>query len=162
MLAWSVVVTAPHQEIRASLEITRAGFDVFYPLRRYTRTSLNRPPEEVTGPLFPRYIFAQFDRDTAQWGKIRDLRGVTDILRNNNRPVIVQPGIVEAIRAYRPPEEPVDGKLEFQQGQRVKIVHGVLTGIEGLFKGSDRQRKRAFLEILGKRTDIPYDTIAAA
>ena len=162
MLAWSVVCTSPQQEIRASLEIAKAGFEVFFPLKRYIRHKLNRPPEEVTGPLFPRYVFVRMDRDMPEWAKIREMRGVSDVLRNGYKPVIVRPEIIEAIRDYREPMEAVQAERVFTEGQRVRVASGVLEGIEGLYKGSDRQRTKAFLEILGKKWDVPFDTIAAA
>lgn len=162
MLAWHVVSTSPQQEIRASLEITKAGFDVFYPIKQYTRTRPNRKPELVSGPLFPRYLFVQFDRSQPEWAKIQDMRGVSSVLCNGNKPVIVRDEIVTAIRSYREPQEPVQAVSEFAPNQPVVITTGVLEGIQGLFTGSDRQRTKAFLEILGKRYEIPYSTIAAA
>lgn len=162
MLAWHVICASPQQEIRASLEITKAGFDVFYPIKHYTRIRLNRKPETVSGPLFPRYLFAAFDRAQSNWGKIKDLRGVSSILCNGNQPVIVRNEVVIAIRSYREPVEAVQAISEFSSNQRVVITTGVLEGIEGLFTGSDRQRTKAFLEILGKRYEIPYETISAA
>jgi len=156
MLAWHVISTSPQQEIRASLEITKAGFDVFYPIKQYTRTRPNRKPELVSGPLFPRYLFVQFDRSQPEWAKIVDMRGVSSVLCNGNQPVIVRDEIVTAIRSYREPQEAI------QAVSAVVITTGVLEGIQGLFTGSDRQRTKAFLEILGKRYELPYSTIAAA
>lgn len=162
MLAWHCVVSSPQQEIRASIEIAKSGFDVFFPIKRYERRTLNRPPQIITGPLFPRYLFVRFDRLLPDWTKIRDMRGVSDILTNSNQPIIVRDDIVEAIRTYKEPERVVEGDKAFIPEQRVRIVNGPLSGIEGLFKGSDRQRTKAFLEILGKRWEIPFSTIEAA
>jgi transcription antitermination factor NusG len=161
-LNWHVVCSVPQQEIRASIELARAEFDVFYPIRKYIRRRVGRPPEEVTGPLFPRYVFAKFDRNGVDLWKIRGLRGVSDVLCNGGKPVIVRASLVEQIRSYREPEEPSPVQAEFATDQRVRITGGVLQGIEGLFKGSDRQRTKAFLEILGKRWDIPFQNISAA
>ncbi len=162
MQAWHVICCSPTQEIRASIELTKAGFDVFFPIKRYVRQRQNRPPEIVTGPLFPRYLFVTFDRESTGWGEIKDMRGVSHVLSNGNKPVIVRPEVVEAIRAYREPERAPEGPREFAADQKVRIATGVLAGVEGLFTGSDRKRTKAFLEILGKRVEVPLDTIEAA
>ena len=161
-MAWHVITSSPQQEIRASLEVSKAGFEVFLPIKRYIRRPLNRPEQIVTGPLFPRYFFASFNRDAPEWAQILEMRGVSDVLRNGNQPVIVRDAVIDAIKAYREPEKAPDGQTVFEKGQRVKISTGVLTGIEGLFQGSDRQRTKAFLEILGKKIELPYETIDAA
>ncbi len=90
------------------------------------------------------------------------MRGVSDVLRNEHKPIIVRSDVVEAIRAYREPEKAPEGRTEFVTGQRVRIANGVLAGLEGLFQGSDRQRTKAFLEILGKRIEVPMNTVEAA
>jgi transcriptional antiterminator RfaH len=161
-MAWHVIISSPQQEIRASIEVSKAGFEVFFPIKRYVRRPLNRPEQIVTGPLFPRYFFASFERENPEWAKILDMRGVSDVLRNGNKPVIVRDAVIDAIREYREPEKAPEGQTVFEKGQRVRVSTGVLTGIEGLFQGSDRQRTKAFLEILGKKIELPYETIDAA
>lgn len=162
MQNWFVVYTAPQAEIRASMEIARENFEVFYPLKQFMRRERNRPPRKIVGPLFPRYIFARFDREYDSWGRINDLRGVCCVLCNDNTPVLVRNEIMEAIRSYREPEQAVVEIQNFQMDQPVKVTSGILCGIEGLFKGTDRQRTKAFMEILGKKYTLPLDTIAAA
>src|ERR1700744_5275729 len=103
MLNWHVVCASPQQEIRAAIELAKLEFDVFYPVKRYTRRRMNRPPEVVTGPLFPRYIFARFDREGADLSVIKKLRGVSDVLCNGNKPIIVRDEIMAAVRQYQEP-----------------------------------------------------------
>lgn len=159
---WYVAVSHPCQEIRAAMEITKLEFEVFYPIKTFQRFRKQGAPVQVTGPLFPRYLFAKFDRELDDWGKIKDQRGVADILRNQNRPVAISTSVVEAIRSYREAIQEVYSPGIFEDKQKVRIVSGILCGVEGLFKGSDRQRTKAFLEILGKRYEVPHNTIAAA
>jgi len=167
MLAWGVVFTKPQQEARAAIELTNQagrfspGFMVRFPLMHYERIK-NHKPEKVTCALFPRYIFALFDRDLDDWGCIRNTRGVSDILCNGHRPVVVRPQIMEAIMTYKAPEIVSQADQVFTPKQRVVVTEGVLNGLEGLFIGNNKQRTKAFLEILGKQIEIPYSTIAAA
>ena len=149
MRTWHVVQTKPSQEVRAAVELTQQNFHVYTPV-------LNAKP------LFPRYIFAEFDRDTDNWGVIRSTRGCCDVLKNGFRPVVVRQEIMEAIMTYRAPQEPADGIVEFAKGQTVRIQRGVLGGYSGLFQGTDKQRMRAFLEVLGNRVEVPILDLVAA
>lgn len=167
MLAWSVVFTKPQQEARAAVELTNQadrfspGFMVRFPLFHYERIK-NHVVERVTGPLFPRYIFLKMDRDRDDWGCVRNTRGVADIICNGHRPVIIHQSIMEAIMDYKAPEAVSAAGQIFTLKQNVVITDGVLKGLEGLFTGSNKQRTKAFLDILGKKIEVPYSTIAAA
>lgn len=145
-LAWHVVNTRPNQEIRAAVELTRQDFQVFFPVIR-------------SKPLFPRYIFTQFDRDGPGWGVIKSTRGCCDVLKNGFRPVIVRQPIMDAILAYSEPQDAVEPLPNFITGQLVTIRNGLLRGYEGLFQGTDKQRTKAFLEILGNRIEIPISDL---
>ena len=58
--------------------------------------------------------------------------------------------------------EAVQADPVYSTGQRVRIVDGVLEGIEGLFEGSAQQRTCALLEIMGRRVKVPMKSIIAA
>lgn len=149
MLGWYCIVSRPQQEARAALELTNQGFTVFLP--------------KLDGkPMFPRYLFAAFDRDRDNWGTIRSTRGCSDLIRFNGIPAQVPNYAMSQIMAYKPPEKPIDGKIEFTKGQVVRIESGVLAGLEGLFQADVRGRTACLLEILGKRVEVPRDTVRAA
>lgn len=64
--------------------------------------------------------------------------------------------------AYKPPEAPTTEETQFTKGQVVRIETGVLAGLEGLFQTDVRGRTACLLEILGKRVEVPRDTVRAA
>lgn len=149
MLAWHVVNSKPAQEARAAIELANQGFHVFLPVMQ-------------NKPLFPRYLFVEFDREIDNWGTIKNTRGCVDLLRNGFQPATVPSKIMEAIMAYKAPESEPDAETEFAQGQRVAIVTGPLTGLEGLFVANRHNRVYALLEILGKRVEVSMDSIRVA
>lgn len=149
MQTWSVVYTKPNQEVRAAIELTKQDFHVYSPIH-------------FTRPLFPRYIFAEFDRDQDNWGLIRSTRGCIDVLKNGFRPIIVQQTVMEAIMAFKPTEDGPEIDPVFTANQRVRINSGILQGYEGLFTGSDKQRTQAFLDILGNKVSVALKTISPA
>lgn len=149
MLTWHVVTTKPQQEARAAVELANQDFRVFLPMLS-------------AKPMFPGYIFVQFDREIAGWGTIKNTRGCVDLLRNGFLPSNVHDDIIEALMAYRPPQPVAAGGIEFSRGQTVKINEGVLEGVEGLFQANVKSRTMCLLEICGKRVMVPRDTIQAA
>lgn len=150
MLAWYCANTRPQQEHRALIELTKQGFHAYTPVFS---------PGKV---LFPRYIFVEFDKDRDNWGLIRSTRGCVDVLKNGFQPIPIRQSIMDRIMAYEPPSEAVQADQSFAPDQRVRITHGVLAGYEGLFKGTDKQRVQAFLEILGNKVSVPIRDISTA
>lgn len=149
MLTWHVVTTKPQQEARAAVELANQEFRVFLPVLS-------------AKPMFPGYIFVQFDREIASWGTIKNTRGCIDLLRNGFLPSNVHDDIIEALMAYRPPQAAAAGEIEFSRGQPVKVTDGILEGLEGLFQSDVKGRTLCLLEICGKRVQVPRDTIKAA
>ncbi len=149
MQAWFCAHTRPQQELRAAIELTKQDFHVYTPL--------------IDGkPLFPRYLFVQFDRLVDNWGIIRSTRGCIDLLKNGFNPIEVRQPIMDAIMSYRAPQEATEADPVYSLQQRVRIKSGLLAGYEGLFTGSDKQRTQAFLDILGNKVSVPISTIAPA
>lgn len=146
---WFCVMTRAQQEHRAMIELTKQGFHTYSPLFK-------------SKPLFPRYIFVEFDRDTDNWGVIRSTRGCVDLLKNGFQPLSIPNRVMDAIMAYEPPAEPVEADPNYDKGQKVKIKTGVLAGYEGLFQGTDKQRVQAFLTILGNKVSVPLKDISSA
>lgn len=81
---------------------------------------------EVARPLFPRYIFCQFDLST-QFQAVRQTPEVVDVVRCEKVPAVVSPALVAQLRNWA--GEGVD-VLNFQPGEqttaRVEITMGNL------------------------------------
>ena len=147
---WFCVVSKSNQEARAAVELTKQGFDVFMPI-------LDRRP------MFPRYLFVQFDRERDPWGAIKNTRGCVDLLKNGFLPSPVPTPVIEALKAYRPPVEGEAAPEQvFNTGETVVIHTGPLSGLSGLFQANVKGRTACLLEIMGKRVEIPRNSIRAA
>ena len=149
MLAWHVVHSRSQQEARAAIELANQNFRVFLPIL-------------AAKPMFPRYLFVQFDRDKDPWGKVKSTRGCISLLLDGFMPAIVPTDAIETIMAYREPEPPADGQTEFAPGQTVRIVDGPCKGIEGLFVADANRRVYALLEVCGKQIKVARESIRAA
>jgi transcriptional antiterminator RfaH len=149
MIAWHVVVCRAQQEARAAIELTKQDFEVYMPILD-------------SKPMFPRYIFTRFDREKDNWGVIRSTRGCIDLLKNGFIPAHVPQHAMDAIMAYRPPVEPTQTQTQFAAGDTVRITTGPLAGLEGLFVADRQKRISCLLEIMGKRVEVPIDSVRAA
>lgn len=161
-LNWFCICTKSQQEIRASVEISKQGFEVYFPVEH--REKIHKGVRiNTTSPLYPRYIFARFDRAIPGWQPIRNTRGVSFIISDpDNRPIPLKDHVMDVIRAYKPPEGPIDATVQFSQGQRVQVSTGPLAGLEGLFVADKQKRVSCLLEIMGKRVEMPLSSVRAA
>ncbi len=150
MISWHVCRTKSQQEPRAAVELANQDFLVFLPVL-------------ASKPMFPGYIFVQFDRDRDPWGKIKNTRGCIDLLGCGFIPANVPDPVIEALMAYRPPEIIPESQGQFSKGQRVQIAGGhFAAGLEGLFQADVKGRTACLLEICGKKVEVPRAAIRAA
>lgn len=133
---WFALRVKSRHERVVSRALLHKGYDSFLPTYRWKNGRLGRR-KEVELPLFPGYVFCRFQ-----------------VLRR--LPILMTPGIVHVVGIARAPV-PVDDveitslqkamqeKLAaepsdfLQVGQRVRIVEGALSGVEGIlldFKNS--------------------------
>lgn len=149
MREWHCVISRPNQETRAAIELANQDFEVFLPV-------LDRKP------MFPRYLFVAFDSQSEPWGRIKSTRGCVDLLKVGFVPAVVPKHAMEAIITYRPPQEPQEAQVQFEEGDAVIIQTGPLQGLQGLFVADRHKRVMALLEIMGKKIEVPRDSIRAA
>lgn len=160
MLGWSVIHTKVARELSTAMGISQLGFPTFYPLHRRTRIH-NHRTESLIGPLFPRYIFVQFDRDADEWGLILTTKGVRDILRDcAGKPCRVPNEVMTEMKSRLDSSpDAIEPDPVYSVGQKVRITDGVLEGFEALFEGSAQQRTYALLEIIGRKVKVPMKSI---
>src|SRR6478752_4459386 len=78
-MGWYVAKTHYHQELLAKNELLRQGIRSFVP--RYSRTRKVRYREVRTvRPLFPGYIFPQFDIGEDSWRFINSTYGIRKLM----------------------------------------------------------------------------------
>jgi transcriptional antiterminator RfaH len=96
---WFVARTKPGQEVTASVSVAALGYPIFLPVHIVRRTHA-RKVEQLSRPMFPRYIFVRFDPDY-DYSDIKTSRGVASrclIVNVGDNPVAVPDLVIEAIR----------------------------------------------------------------
>ncbi len=149
MQNWFCVHTRPQQEPIAATNLTNQGFTVFLPILS-------------SKPMFQRYLFTQFDREVDPWGLIKSTRGCVDLLKDGYLPTRVPNQAIEAIMAFKEPEQTIPGETKFATGDHIRVASGPLQGLEGLFVADKKARVMCLLELCGKRIEIPRAMIEAA
>ncbi|MGQ0671783.1 MAG: transcriptional activator RfaH [Hyphomicrobium sp.] len=166
MQFWFVIYTHPREEAVAEENLRRQGFVTYWP--RYRRRSSHaRKIRDVPAALFPRYLFATFDRRETGWRSIRSTRGVADLVRNGHDPVPVPLRFIEEIRA----REDADGyvvlahQVELYKGQRIRLQSEAFRSHDLFFEAKkDSDRVVALLRLLGREfeVELPVGSIVPA
>jgi transcriptional antiterminator RfaH len=154
---WYAIQTKPRQEQAATLGLQHEGITAFFPkLRR--RKTIRRVKRWVTGPLFPSYIFAQFEVP-AQTRLVRYSTSVINIVTFGETPAIVDDAIIAAIKEHADQDVVVLPPTPFKPGELVEIQDGPLRGLQGVFERdmSDRDRVVVLLQVLSKGSRVEVD-----
>jgi transcription antitermination factor NusG len=114
------------------------GFETFLPSYKTHRRSRGRI-REVTAPLFPGYVFCQFDAQNRL--PILVTPGVVGIVGSGRIPIPVDESEIAAIRSAICSGMHVEPWPYLEIGQKVRIEGPTWGGLEGIlirFKGSQR------------------------
>jgi len=137
---------------------------VYLPCYRKRRSHARRV-DWTRAPVFPRYLFVRLDIEITQWRSILSTIGVSDIIRNDERPVPLPEGVVETLKA----REERDGTLvvdlhdKLRKGEPVDISLGSLAGQSGLFECEDgKNRVIVLVDMLGRRVRLSVGAEAVA
>jgi len=158
---WYLAHTRPNNERKAEFNLNAQGFTTFLPQLEKTIRHARRL-KTVRRPLFPRYLFVQFDVAQDRWLSVNGTIGVSRLVMQDARPVPVPIGIVEELRAHS------DGgvtHLDFsvREGQRVRILSGPFADFTATLARLDEGRRvQVLLEMMGTAVPVLVDRRALA
>jgi transcription antitermination factor NusG len=122
-------LSVKHQHERAvRLALEFNGFEALAPTYRARRRWSDRV-KEVDLPLFSGYVFCRFA--LAERIQVVDAPGVTKVVEFGGTPAEVSEAEIVAIRAVMASKLPVRPWPYLKLGDRVRVEHGPLRGIEG-------------------------------
>lgn len=134
---------------------------VLFPRARYQRKSA-KGKRWVLEPLFPNYLFVQFDPGTSTRA-VKYAKGASYLVKRGRELAPVPTGVIEELA-----ELTDDGLFEVSPsplavGERIKVIRGIFCGAEAdiVELAPARERVRILLEILGRETpiDIAFDEV---
>lgn len=127
---YALHVRARHEKAVAGV-LQNKDFVEFLPVYR-SRRQWSQRVAEIDLPLFPGYVFCRFD-PAERRVPIMTTPGVMGIVGFGGRPVPVDDGEIEAIQRVLKSGVPSEPWKHIQSGQKVRVAHGVLSGLEGTF-----------------------------
>jgi transcriptional antiterminator RfaH len=146
MSYWACAQLVPNHERLALHCLERvAGFEIYMPRIQAPRTSRRQEPR----PLFPGYAFVLI---VLQWHTIKRTPGVVRLVTDGGTPAKVPDAVIEDLRRReRNGLVQLPELHRFRAGDRVRIAHGPLTGLEGLVASTrPNQRIEMLLGLLGR------------
>ncbi|MFL6546628.1 MAG: transcription termination/antitermination protein NusG [Candidatus Udaeobacter sp.] len=161
-LPWFGLRTKSNQEKTAARVLQGKGFEHYLPVYR----NLSRWSDRVVDqqrPLFPGYLFCRFDAKKRL--PIITTPGVVSIIGFGKEPAPIPEQEIEAIHTILRSGLPSEPCPFLREGQRVRVVHGCLEGVEGiLLKKKSQWRMVVGVEMIQRSLAVEIDRewIAAA
>lgn len=161
MSEWYAVHSKSHNEGRVLSHLQQKNIPAFLPLMEVVRRYPSRRIARLE-PLFPGYLFAQFecaDCNPGLWNAVRWAPGVKMILSTDGRPVPVPDSVIEAIQARVQDLGFIRPAFRFGANDRVLIRRGPLAGLEAVFDRplSRSGRVRVLMQLLGQERAVQVD-----
>ena len=146
-----VVQAQPMKERLATQELRNQGFPTFFPvIQRAPRVIRGRLELARRVPMFPKYLFVQFDIETCDnWRSVNGTRGVTRLMTMDERPSPVPALVMSRLLAAGEVVLEETADLPFNLGDAVEFTSGPFQGKRGLVQACDAERVEVLLSLLG-------------
>jgi transcription elongation factor/antiterminator RfaH len=127
---WHVVYTFPNFEKKIYNQLLQQNIDAYLPCQHVVRQWSDRK-KKVEVPLFPNYVFVKVSK--SEHFKVLSTNGVVRFISFCGIPAVMPKEDIEAIRLLINGNWKIDKEAYFAVGDRVKIIHGPLAGLEGIW-----------------------------
>jgi transcriptional antiterminator NusG len=129
---WYALYTRSRCEQLVYSQLATKGFCVFLPkLERWSHQAGQR--HLISVPMFPSYLFLRHTMDKRGYIEVRKARGLVRILGERWDRLSAVPDVeMEAIQQVLRSRLPALPHPYLKEGQRVRMTHGTLAGVEGI------------------------------
>lgn len=150
-LDWYAIYTKHQHEKAAAAALGGKGFEVFLPLYREVHNWKDRK-QTVLLPLFPCYVFVQAVLN--QKADILRTPGVFSLVGNGSSASRIPARELDAIRIAVANSRTIAPYSLLHEGDRVRVVSGALSGVEGILIRVKNQHRLVLSVQLLKRSAI--------
>lgn len=153
--SWYVAATLPRRESLAKTHLERQGFETFLPKFLSTR-QVRQKRATVLSPIFPGYIFVQFDAERDPWRSINGTIGIKSLIGcSGERPDRVATEFVRALQSRCINDVVQSIITNLLPGDIVQICSGPLGAqIAHIERLDAHGRVRVLLNVLGRETRV--------
>jgi transcription elongation factor/antiterminator RfaH len=150
---WYVARVKPRAEMSAFTNLTAQGFAVFSPMMKRTiRHARQFRVRHV--PIFPGYLFLNFDVKSASWRSVNGTRGVIALITAAGEPVAVPEAVMASLQASFGNGAAMRAS-SLSTGDTVKFMAGPFADSIGTLASIDAQgRIEVLLGILGTQVIV--------
>jgi len=160
---WYAVWTRSRQEKVAASLLDALGVHHFLPMKSEWRQWSDRK-QLVTTPLFAGYLFVRMNLAIDNRLQVLKIPGIAGFVGNSTGPSPIPDHQIESIHTVLKSKVECSVLPLFKEGERVRVVRGVLTGIEGkLVRISSAIRLVISVELIQKSLTVnvsPRDVLA--
>jgi transcription antitermination factor NusG len=162
---WHAVWTHSNCEQLVHDQLAPKGFQVFLPrVQAWSRHGASR--QLVSSAMFPGYLFIRHSMDKTSQIEILKCRGIVRILGERwDRLWSIPDDEIDVVRKVADAGLPALPYPYLREGQRMRILHGPLAGVEGIFVTGDPHKGLLVLsvEMLRRSVAVEVDcTLVAA
>lgn len=129
---WYALRVKSRYENSVASHLQARGFESFSPVYKCRRRWSDRF-KEIELPLFPGYVFCQFDPSNRL--PILTVPGIVHVVGSGRTPIPVEQTEIEAIQTAVKSGLPRKPWPFLEVGQKVRLEHGPLCGVEGILVG---------------------------
>lgn len=148
MHAWYLLYCKRGQIIRAQQHLEQQSIESFTPLYKTEKIVRNKRTW-VDEPLFPNYLFINFDPETTHTTTIAATRGVSNFVRIGKLPVIVPEELITDLKALS--IDTISNINIPQSGDAVVLNEGIFKGLEAIYSEPDGEtRSFLLIKLLGQ------------
>jgi transcriptional antiterminator NusG len=144
---WYALYTRSHCEELVYEQLTAKGFHLLLPtIQVWSQRAGVR--HRIAVPMFPGYLFLHSLVDSAICLEVRKARGLVRILGQGwDRLAVVPEEEIHAIHAVLRSKLPIQPHPFLREGQRVRVMRGLLSGVEGILVGGKANKGRLVLSV---------------
>lgn len=157
--AWYAVWLRSNYEHAVHRQLSAKGFQPFLPqVQTWSRRLGMR--RAVQTPMFPGYLFVRASLDKHRYIDLLKIHGVVRVLEDGwTRLTPVPDPEIDAIQQIAAAGVTVFPCAQLRGGERVRVLDGPLTGVEGLFVQDKRSKGRLVVsvEMLGRSIAVEMD-----
>ncbi|KFC00889.1 transcriptional activator [Trabulsiella guamensis ATCC 49490] len=142
MQAWYLLYCKRGQLMRAQEHLERQAVNCLTPMITLEKIVRGKRTS-VSEPLFPNYLFVEFDPEVIHTTTINATRGVSHFVRFGTQPAIVPPTVIHQLSVYKP-EGITDPETPWP-GDSVEITEGTFKGLKAIFTEPDGEARSMLL-----------------
>lgn len=142
MEAWYLLYCKRGQLLRAKEHLERQAVNCLSPMIKMEKVVRGKRAE-VSEPLFPNYLFIEFDPERIHTTTIAATRGVSHFIRFGALPTVIPVNVITELTQY--PVQMIHDPQTPYPGDTVLITEGVFTGLQAIYSEPDGEARSMLL-----------------